>query len=1015
MIVGAVRRLYDPRMGSVWNWVRTVVLGEPERADHAFHADTNVVDLAISHYLGRGFSARAGRSEALTVPAMLKGRNMICSVSTLPLVEKAPDRSVVRNPLLEQIDPDVPNVVTLAMTVEDLVFEGISWWRVLSRDSAGFPVSARHLDYGTVSLLAPTGGGRSPLPGGEDPRGAAVYVDGVPTPARDVIRFDSPNPAVLRVGGKALRKALLLDAAARMYAEDPAPLAVFRPAEGADEIEDEEIKEILRAWRAARRERGVAYVPRALEYSSNNGPSPRELQLAELQQRASLEIANMLGVDPEDLGVSTTSRTYANAVDRRRDRVNDVLAPYMSAVTDRLSMGDVTRRGYKISFVLDDYMKSNPTERWSTYEIAHRIGAKTIERIQEEEGLPAMSVEQDPAPAPEEDGSAIVAAAEALLRLDSGPLMFVDVPVAQFSVNRAERIIEGVALPYGRIGSKGGMRFRFERGSLKWTDPGRVKLLRDHDPSRPLGRAVALTDTPAGLRVRFSIARGAAGDEALELAEDGVLDGLSVGTDFDMAADTVPDPRNRGVTLVRNGSLREVSLTAMPAFDDARLTRVSASLGGIVNCAHCGGTLEPGVAHTCTPANGNAPAVGQPGGHAVPAAPAPAGTLTLSADQLVALMGRNMPGNVGGVALSGQPGGEPGGEPGPTVVDPTRPGASGGVQLTEPAPYRFDAGGNLLRGSHDFSTDLFAASKGDESARERATQFVRAQFDVATTDVNELNPTRQRPDMYVDQREYRYPVWEAINKGSLTDITPFTFPKFSSAADLVAAHAEGVEPSSGTLVTTSQTVTPSANSGKAKITRETWDQGGNPQVSNLVWRQMQRGWFESLEAAAVAVLDAASPTQIDFSGTPGLADDQLDQALTAALASLQFIRGGFSMDTGFAQIDLFKALVAAVDGNGRRLYPALGPQNANGTVRGRWAGVDVNGVAFLPAWALAASGSVSASSYLFDREVVHGWASAPQRLEFNIEVAHVYIGLWGYKATAISDVSGVREIVYDPA
>ncbi len=65
---------------------------------------------------------------------------------------------------------------------------------------------------------------------------------------------------------------------------------------------------------------------------------------------------------------------------------------------------------------------------------------------------------------------------------------------------------------------------------------------------------------------------------------------------------------------------------------------------------------------------------------------------------------------------------------------------------------------------------------------------------------------------------------------------------------------------------------------------------------------------------------------------------------------------------------------------------------------------------------LAASGTVAASSYLFDRESVHGWASAPQRLTIDqTEVANVYVGLFGYKATAISDINGVREIVYDPA
>jgi hypothetical protein len=373
---------------------------------------------------------------------------------------------------------------------------------------------------------------------------------------------------------------------------------------------------------------------------------------------------------------------------------------------------------------------------------------------------------------------------------------------------------------------------------------------------------------------------------------------------------------------------------------------------------------------------------------------------------LLAAMNQNQP---QGIA---QPAAEP---ERPAVVNPTRPTATAFV--SDPAPYRFDHKGNLRPGSHEFSSDLILGLRDkDKAAEARALGFIQAQFDVITTDINELNPTRQRPELYVDQRSFRYPVWDAISKGTLTDITPFAFPKFSSAADLVAAHTEGTEPSSGTFVTTSQTVTPTAISGKAKISRETWDQGGNPQIGNLIWQQMLKGWYEALEAAAVAVLDAASPTQIDFSGTPGLANDDLDQALTAAFAGLQFVRGGFTMDNMFTQIDLYKALVAATDQDGRRLYPALGPTNANGTVRSRFGALDINGVVALPAWALAATGTVAASSYLFDSASVHGWASTPQRLTIDeTEVANVYIGIWGYKATAISDINGVREIVYDPA
>jgi len=280
--------------------------------------------------------------------------------------------------------------------------------------------------------------------------------------------------------------------------------------------------------------------------------------------------------------------------------------------------------------------------------------------------------------------------------------------------------------------------------------------------------------------------------------------------------------------------------------------------------------------------------------------------------------------------------------------------------------------------------------------------------------VNELNPTQNRPNMYVDQRDFRYPVWNAVNKGTLTDITPFTFPKFGSVSGLVANHTEGVEPSSGTFVTTGATITPSGVSGKIKITRETIDQGGNPRTTQLIWRQMVKAYFEALEAYSVSLLDAVAPTQITLTAGGGTTGQLLDAEIRQAFARLQFARGGFAMRAAFAQIDLYLALVGALDDSGRPLYPQIGPTNASGTVEPLLASVNVNGVRFDPAWALAASGTVAASSYLFDPDSVWAWASNPRELRFEYEVANIYMGLWGYKAGAITDLTGVREIIYDP-
>ena len=1074
---------------------------------HRFDSPPRPIDEVISAMVGGTYGGvpKVSRSEALAVPGILRGRNMICSISTLPLVQYNGKNGVVDNPLLGQVDPDVANVVTFAMTLEDLLFEGISWWRITRRDPFGFPLNARHLDVATVSVDPPD---NAPppigLPSGIDPRGLGVWVNGEFTLASEVIRFDSPNPPVLKHAGRSIRSATLYALAAQMYAEDPRPLDYFTPAEGADEPDDPEIKAILNQWKSERKKRGTAWVPGSMVYNPVDAPSPQQLQLVELQKQAALDMANALSIDPEDLGISTTSRTYANAVDRRRDKINDVLSSFMLAITQRLTMGDVTRRGHRVAYDLDEYMRANPTERWATYKTAFELvdgegrRAMTIDEIRAEESMPpavpdpnaipqAAPTATDPARPPGEpqtapaDGPAqnrrkvptLTLSAE-FDRTTIGHGFTCDLPVSMaFKVDRERRIIEGVALPYGQVIRKMGFEFRFLPNSIVWNEraPGRVKLLEDHDTSAAIGFAKGLRNVGNELRTRWKIGRGAAGDAALMSAEDGIKDGLSVGVDFDFETDVFVD--DDGVMNIRHAVLREVSLTAVPAFDDARVTSVAASRdkGATMDqCATCGHRHAPDAAcSTATPPTNNPPSgstgtppavapasanqaaaalalnqdqlttlLGMPGvlqALATPAAPAapatPNGSLTLSREQVAALVASGGIRTLFGLPAVPASGSVAAVEPGPSTVNPAAHPTPGQRQTavtaaSESIPYRFDREGNLTKGAqYDFSQDVIAGFRGDGEALDRATKFVqamrhqftygpaRAQFDVDTTDVAALNPNRNRPDMYVDQKDFTYPIWDAISKGTLSDQTPFVLPKFNTASGLVADHVQGVEPTPGALTATSQTITPSALSGKVEITREAWDQGGNPQLSGIIWRQMVKSWFEGLEAAAVAMLDALTPTAITL--TTAATDDALVGELESAFASLQFIRGGFRFRDLFLQVDLYKALVDAKDADGRKLLPRIGPVNANGQVSDFFADLDIGGLRGRPAWALAASGTVAASSYLFDRNDVHGWATAPQRLEFQYRVAYVDLAIWGYKALANTDLTGVREIVYDPA
>jgi len=958
-----------------------------------FSGPVDPVDTFISAQKRTGWTATVSRESALQVPAILRGRNLICAVSTLPLTQYGPDRATVRSSLLEQIDPQVPNVVTVAQTVEDLLFDGLAWWRVTARGWNDFPMSGQHVDVSRVHLNPPPGAqSLNLLPSGADPS-AAVWIDAEVVDGRDMIRFDSPNPPLLVAARRAIRRAIMLEKAAERYARSPKALGYFTPAEGADPADDDDIAELLADWNDARNDDAEGYVPASLKYNPLTNPSPADLQLVQLQARAALDIANALGLDPEDLGVSTTSRTYQNATDRRQDRINDVLAPYMRAVADRLSMNDVTRRGYRVAFDLRDYLKADPITRATVATQLAALDAITVDEIREDDGRPVLTQAQrdelksaapEPTPAvpaapmPQEAPmpQANAAPVSATFSAASTHFTFEDGGTDTFAADASKRTVSGVLLPFGPVGMNGQGRWRFAPGSVEWNSSAvsRVKLNREHNRSALLGAATEVKGSASGISARFKVARGADGDAALALAEDLALDGLSAEVDI---LDYTTDPADPTVNLVTKARLTGAALTASPAFDDARLTSVAASSRTEGNtampCSTCGQVHAPG-----TPC-------------ATPAAPAAAPVAFTAADLQAAVQ------TAVTAALSA-------GE-GPTTVNPRRT-ASLSVTRDELA-YGF----NGHRRAHDFSTDLFASIKRkDGEAGERIEKFMTAVFtdDVSTGDVNELNPTRNRPDLYVDNLDFTTPVWSAINKGSIPDSTPFTVPKFNTATTVVSAHSEGTEPTAGVFTTTGQTITPSALSGKFEITRETIDQGGNPQVSTIIWREIVRAYNEALEVAGVAMLDALTPTAIALNGV----DADLDQDMTANFAALQFIRGGNRFRNFFVASDLFSALAGAVDDNGRRLYPILAPSNAGGTTSADYSYVQVGSLAARPAWALESGNGGDGSSYLFNSDDCHGWATPPRRFDFEYEVKSVWLGVMGYVATANTRLGGVREVTY---
>lgn len=325
---------------------------------------------------------RVSRKEAVQVPAVKRSRDLIAgSLGQLPLSVVRANLTVETTSWLQQPEKNVPRSVTMTRLVEDLLYEQIAWWRIVETDYRDFPARVKRLRPGQVSI---------------DEDEGKVYVDGKHVPDEQLIRFDSPNDALLIAGARAIRQCLLLDQAAQRYAEGAPPGDYFTPADPTvDPFETpEELQTaLLDPWQTARQARSTAYIPAAVNYHSG-GFNPEQLELADQRQHAVLEIARVAGIDPEELGVSTTSRTYANQYDRRKNFLDFTLGAYRAAIEDRLSMGDITPRGSVVRFDLDAFLRSDAESRYRAYELGLKVGAIAPEEIRPAEGKPQLPAVQ---------------------------------------------------------------------------------------------------------------------------------------------------------------------------------------------------------------------------------------------------------------------------------------------------------------------------------------------------------------------------------------------------------------------------------------------------------------------------------------------------------------------------------------------------------------------------------------------------------------------------------------------
>jgi HK97 family phage prohead protease len=133
------------------------------------------------------------------------------------------------------------------------------------------------------------------------------------------------------------------------------------------------------------------------------------------------------------------------------------------------------------------------------------------------------------------------------------------------------RIVSGLVAPYGEIGFTSAGPVMFQRGSITYGEATDIKLLMQHQADKPVGRAVSFSDSTEGVYGSFRLSMSTRGQDALTLAQENLVSGLSVGVDV-----TASKPMG-DYLLVTAAVLKEVSLVESAAFSSASVTDIAAA------------------------------------------------------------------------------------------------------------------------------------------------------------------------------------------------------------------------------------------------------------------------------------------------------------------------------------------------------------------------------------------------------------------------------------------------------
>ena len=518
--------------------------------------------------------------------------------------------------------------------------------------------------------------------------------------------------------------------------------------------------------------------------------------------------------------------------------------------------------------------------------------------------------------------------------------------------NGERRTIAGKIAPYGEVGNTSAGRVVFAENSITVPEPSKVKLLMQHDNSKPVGRMQSVTSNKTGLYASFKVSASTRGSDAILLAQEQLMDGLSVGVEVDDSR------QEKDYLLVTAATLKEVSLVESAAFPSAAVLKIAAQENAVDNQP----TETTGETVDKAPEEMAAEGTYLPDG----------ATVTLKSV---------------------------------SYKDDEAAGATEPVEaarrIIKPSALNSQRVRTPITSMGAYTEHKIKAALGNEESK----LYVTAADDSWTTNPA-FNPTQYLSEFVTNTRFPRSAV-DACSKGVLppkgnTINVPALVDSnggLNGVAPVVTVEAEAGAVANTGMVTEYLTGTVNKYSGMNTLSVELLERTDNPQFFAELTNQLQVAYMNATDQAVITAINATGFTSTGVAATAaGLI------SYTAESTANVYKNSGYFAQNFVGSTGIYNLLLGATDSTGRPIFNAYQPNAAalanaagmvsNNSVRGNVLGLDLYVDRFMTA------GVADNSAFILAPEAFTVYESPQAYMSVNVvSNLQVQVAIYGFMAT----------------